>query len=237
MHIAICDDDHSVHAELISYIKSFFSAAVDDLSFDSFMNAEDFLASADKYDIVFMDVYMEAMNGVDAISSLKEEKNTDVVFISTSRDFAVDAFRLHAQHYLLKPLTEEKVHSALSRCLEHLHTAREPMLSFTSSSGIVALPYSRIIFIESINKRVFLHSNGKVYSSYTTLSTLLEELPSDIFMKAQRSFIVNMGHITEFYFDHIILDSGENIMLSRNHQSELKNQYQTFLFQLTRRGR
>ena len=55
-------------------------------------------------------------------------------------------------------------------------------------------------------------------------------------MKAQRSFIVNMNFIELFYFDHIVLANGKDIVLSRSNRTELKNQYQQFLFRLARRG-
>ena len=80
-----------------------------------------------------------------------------------------------------------------------------------------------------------IHTAKRSFQTYMTLNSIFELL-DDSFMKAQRSFIVNMHAIESFYFDHIVLTDGKDIVLSRKNRSDLKKQYQDFLFHAARRG-
>lgn len=108
----------------------------------------------------------------------------------------------------------------------------EPKLNLTVSSCAIQLPYHRIVYLESINKRIQIYTENKVYTVYTTLDALYKELDETIFMRAQRSYIVNMEHIMAFHFDHLILDNDVRIVTSRSQRTLLKQQYQAFLLRL-----
>lgn len=97
-------------------------------------------------------------------------------------------------------------------------------------------PAFTIIYIEVFNKICTIHTEKNSFQTYTSLDALSELLDGDSFMRAQRSFLVNMKYIESFYFDHIVMQSGKEIVLSRNNRAGLKNQYQQFLFHLARRG-
>lgn len=230
MHIAICDDDYTIYTELTSYISVFF-ADCEKVSIDTYASGEQLLAAQKKYDILFIDIYMKELNGIETAEKLKSRNSTCIVFMTTSSDHAVEAFRLNAVHYLVKPIQEKDVYTALERCLNTLSThSRETM-----HCGSLTLPYHRVLYIESANKRVLIHTDAKIYTVYQTLETIYADLSHDTFMRAQRSFIVNMSHITDFYHDHVVLSDGTSITLSRIHQEDLKKQYRQYLFQLTRR--
>ena len=73
------------------------------------------------------------------------------------------------------------------------------------------------------------------FRTYTSLDALFEQL-DDAFLRAQRSYVVNMRFVESFLFDRVILAGGTEIMLSRSNRTELKRQYQSFLFRLARRA-
>ncbi len=235
MNIAICDDDKEIITQIENYIKSYTKNNIFDYSVDAYYSGEDFVNSNKKYDIVFMDIYMKELTGVDALRQTDKDNAKSIVFMTTSKDFAIEAFNLGAVHYLIKPIKEDDVHIALARSINKNKSSIEPMFKASVGSSIVAIPYSKLIYIESLNKRTIIHTSEKNISNYTPLDTIQEELDSNQFMRAQRSFIVNMANISDFHYDYITLDSGEKITLSRNTQSDLKKQYQDYLFNLARR--
>lgn len=93
-----------------------------------------------------------------------------------------------------------------------------------------------IVYIEVLNKICTVHTEKNSFQTYISLDALSELLDGTSFIRAQRSFIVNMKYIESFYFDHIVMQGGKEIVLSRSSRTELKNQYQQFLFHLARRG-
>lgn len=129
MYIALCDDDQTTLKELKSYVSAHFAATAYTVQIDFFSCVEDFLNCRQTYDIVFMDIYYDGMNGMDAVKYMQRTENCQIVFSTASREYAVEAFAVDAAHYLVKPLTQAKVSDALDRCLK-LH---EP--DFRKDSG------------------------------------------------------------------------------------------------------
>ncbi len=183
-----------------------------------------------------MDIYMNGISGIETARDAGLTGQTRFIFTTNSREHALEAFALNAAHYLLKPLTKEAVQEALRRCLPRPGDAESKLLKIKTSLGTVPIPMENILYIEVFNKVCTIHTEKNNFQTYTSLDALFELLDGVSFMKAQRSYIVNMKYIESFYFDHVVLQNGKEIVLSRNSRGELKNQYQQFLFHLARKG-
>ncbi|MGN0320517.1 MAG: LytR/AlgR family response regulator transcription factor [Lachnospira sp.] len=232
MQIAICDDDSSILNQLTSAIEAYGNQHKSTFNITAFTCAEDLLDTKKHFDILFLDIYMDGMTGIEAIRRIEHERIDCVVFLTSSRDYAVDAYQLDAVHYLVKPVTNDDIYEALDRCYFRLRSHDEPVLNI---SGLISIPYKYISYIEASNKRTIIYTDTKEYTTYDTLDKIYSCLDSKIFMRAQRSYIVHMGKIKNFYYDHIVLEDGLIISLSRKQQNMLKQQYKTYLLNLARR--
>lgn len=132
-------------------------------------------------------------------------------------------------------LFQEAIFSKNELQIHDIHIQYFRCLEIKTNQGVVSLPVHQILYIEVFNKVCLVHTKKNTFHTYSSLDSLFELLDSHTFMRAQRSYIVNMNNIESFYFDHIVLSNGKEIMLSRNTRSELKKQYQQFLFRLARR--
>lgn len=237
LNIAICDDDKNDSETLESEIHAFCSGQNLTAKIELFSCGEDFLTGCqhNNYDIVFMDIYLSGITGIDAVTHAHSKNPFQVIFVTTSLEHAIDAFRLNATHYLVKPPTSKDVSEAMERCLARMSIGYSKHLDIKTSSGMVSVPTDNIVYIEVFNKVCLIHTEKNIFQTYSSLDAMFELLDSNTFMRAQRSFIVNMNCIESFYFDHIILSDGKNIVLSRNNRTDLKDQYQQFLFRLARR--
>lgn len=233
MTIAICDDDPAVCDYLTGCIREYdaLHGIGPDMKILCFPRGRDFLKNPHA-DILFTDIYMEDLSGIDMLQSIPPRfRPRYVIVISTSREFAIDAFRLKATHYLIKPLDRKDVFEALDRCMEHQRLS--PQLQLHAASGLISIPMASIIYLESFHKRTLIHTERETISTYDPLQALNEKL-DDRFLQPHRSFIVSMPHIRAFYYDHLILDNDLEIMLSRKKRNELKKQYQDYLCRITR---
>lgn len=79
-----------------------------------------------------------------------------------------------------------------------------------------------------------MHTQDRSFQTYTSLNALFTLLDEDLFLRVQKSFVVNMAFIDSFFYDHIVLKDGTEISISRNKRTELKKQYQDFLFRFVR---
>lgn len=234
MKIALCDDDEQQLNELEMCLRAYEGAHGLNLTITRFSSGEAFLTTSEEFSIVFMDIYLDDSLGTEIIRRL--DKETQVVFITTSQAHAIEAFNLGAVHYLLKPLTQAAVWEAMDRCLARKGGGTESVLQIQTSHGSIPIATTQITYIEVFNKVCVIHTTKQKFQTHTALNTLFNQLDGHQFLRPQRSFVVNMAFISAFLSAKLILKDGTEITLSRNNRAELKAQYQRFLFDLTRRG-
>lgn len=239
LEIALCDDNENDRQTLKSQIDQYMTSHNIIGNISLFSCGEDFLSSEpDKpYDIVFMDIYMKGMNGVDTVLEASSQNTFQLVFITVSQEHAIEAFSLDAAHYLVKPTTENTVEEAMKRCLSRIETNSIKYIDIKTDDGNVSIPTNQIIYIEVYNKTCIIHTKKSNFETKSSLDAIYKLLSDGTFMRAQRSFVVNMRFIDSFSFDHITLHGGTEIVPSRSNWNELKKQYHQFLFQLARKGR
>ncbi|MCM1254486.1 MAG: LytTR family DNA-binding domain-containing protein [Clostridium sp.] len=234
LNIAICDDEKSDREILLSYIHAACTALHIKEQTIVFSSGEDFLDAYKNtpFDIVFMDIYMDGINGMETILDACRTQPCQFVFTTASSEHALEAFSLNAAHYLLKPLNRDLVREALKRCLIRLPQADVKVLEVKTLQGIIPISMDSIIYIEVSNNVCTIHTKKNSVQTYMSLAALYELLDDACFIRVQRSFVVNMHFIDSFFFDHIVLQNGKEITLSRLNRADLKQQYQQFLFRL-----
>ena len=138
----------------------------------------------------------------------------DIIFMSTTPDFAVDSFDVSPLHYLLKPIEEEKLKMALARFLDR---NRPGSLSFSSPRGILRILLADILYFEIYGHEILIHQAGGNCDTCTgTLKELETALPARIFVRPHRSYLVNLDHVAAISRYRIRLDDGEFIPISKN---------------------
>ena len=134
MKIAIVDDMHRDRICLASYIKKYFSTRNVPYEIVEFSSGEEFLDHfvKDAYDLVFMDIYMKQKNGMEAAKEVyQKDPKVSIVFQSTSDEFGVASYAVHALYYLLKPYSEEEFIQAMDK-YQKQKGFEEPVLEIVS---------------------------------------------------------------------------------------------------------
>lgn len=204
LHIAVVDDDYRVLAEITEIIRMYYKETEYE-QFD-FSNGLEFVHSLEqyRYDIVFMDIEMEFMNGAEAIKRLREkdkQESTYVIFISSHTDHLIPLFSLHPYDYLVKPFDKSKVMEILSKITEEVQDDYN-VITLTVNRKTESFPVSDIMVIESMGHflKIAMKSQTDDLICYMKLSQLekkLGELSSD-FLRIHVSFLVNRRYITKY---------------------------------------
>lgn len=238
MQIALCDDTADILDSLKSYLRNYCFNKQIQVTIDFFSSGEDLLSRNKQYDILFMDIFMDGIKGTEAVEHYKQSKNGLVVFITTSTDFALEAFGLGAVHYLVKPLTQDAVDEAMNRCLANveLRLKLSKFIEVKTSKGMVSIPINSIIYMEVFNRTSIIHTKTGDYKTNSSLDSLFETVDESSFMRAQRSYAVNMNFIEKTFHDRIVIKGNIEIVLSRKNRDKLRQQYQQFLYALARSG-
>lgn len=233
MRIAICDDSPEQLEQLHKMILSWENRP-GDLSVFCCSNGDALLKAhgAAPFDIIFLDVIMPLLNGMETAKELRQsDRHVKLVFLTSSADYAVEAFSVKASNYLLKPTDGQALYSCLDELSEELNASAKK-ISVKGIHSLHRVAVADIEYIESQNKRIlFVLSGGESILSAEPLYTYEEKLSlDDGFFKCSRSFIVNIHRIDTFTSKEIRTQSGARIPISRSCHREFENAYFSVLF-------
>lgn len=235
MHIAIVDDIAQDRKALIELLKQFFSSCCLPLKYDDFSDAESFLKqfSRDSYDLIFLDIFMPGMNGMDAARSLyQKDSGCRIIFLTTSPDYAIQGYEVRAFRYLIKPLNSAVLFPLLQECLQ-LSAQYRRRLSVYVNREPVEIPFSHIRYAATSGRNIELHLINQVMtlSSHQPFAQTLAPLLEDgRFVGCNRGIIVNLEHVDRLMKESFLMISGDHVPISRREYPQAKKRYFDFSF-------
>ena len=216
IRVALCDDEETVREYLGRLLEEWKERQNDQLQIEYFESAESFLFQYEedkRWQFLILDIEMGKMNGVELAKKVREHnKEVQILFVTGYMDYISDGYEVEALHYLLKPVTKEKLFSVLDRARERMKKS-EKALFLQGSDETVRIPYYEIRYVEVQHNYVTIHA-AEDYTVKKTLSELEEEL-GDGFFRTGRSFLVNLKCVKRITKKEVSLKDGMVIPLSR----------------------
>lgn len=235
MYIAVCDDQVEELNEIDALLHAWETERNIPLRRRSFQSVMELLEEAprEKFTLYLLDVLMPGMNGMNAAHEIRSfDCAADMVFLTSSPEFACESYRVQALDYLLKPVDKGMLFRLLDRLYSQEQRPQEALVLKTSTT-ILRIPFSGLSFVEVIGKRLYFNMVGgdvrKVAGSLKDYEELLLARPE--FMRVHRSYIVNMLQAEEFSSSHIRTFSGKDIPVSRLLYPQLQKDYMSLLFE------
>lgn len=231
MNVLICDDRQEDAKQLDALLRdSGFS--VETQVFGNGHDALDFVHTGAAVDVCILDIVMPEMSGVVLADRLREDGFTgEIVFLSTSNEYASEAFNVEAFGYLIKPPTPESVSKILSKLLHH-HNRTDMASVHVKVAGIMKKILHRdISHVEVIKHKVFFRlTDGSEVETYATFTELAPKLLSDArFIRCHRSYIVNMDDVAAMSERETVLRGGRKIPITRTYR-EIADEYYKWEF-------
>jgi DNA-binding LytR/AlgR family response regulator len=190
---------------------------------------------ADKPDLVFLDVDMDGMNGIELGEKIKAlYENTAIIYITGYEKYAFEAFRLRAFHYLLKPVTVKQFRQVLSEALVYIQKENagkaEKTFSVQNKGELLNLPYRDICYFEKVGHQIKIHALSREVYYYDNLGRLLAKLDGDAFVQCHQGYIANADKIRAFRDKTLFLDGSIQIPVSRTFSEQVKEVLKKKLF-------
>lgn len=180
-------------------------------------------------DLVFLDVEMPGITGIDLLKSLK--KAPAIIITTAYRDFALDAYELDAIDYLLKPIAFDRFFKSVSKYYQwhsseksevkvssDQRVTQDPFIYVRSDRKIVKVLMERIHFIESLKDYIKIHTEEGMIITKEKISLLEKKLPDALFIRTHRSFLVSVNHIKSFNAE-IIEVGNQEIPIGRTYKN------------------
>ena len=200
------------------------------------------LVRAAKPQVVFLDVHMPGMDGLDIAAELSRGKDAPpphIIFTTAHDQYALRAFEVHAVDYLLKPFSRERLSSAIERARKQINTQQTSGQHSSSSPGryasrivfksrgrIVFLPLSDIRWISAEENYVRIRTATETHLLRETMARLQEKLDPEVFLRIHRSSIVNLQFVKEVRTEadgeySVVLLNGEKVSMSRSYRARI----------------
>lgn len=230
MNVAICDDNIQDIAQIRTLLGEHFHINGYDAAIHTYTSGESLLAAftAQTFDAVFLDIYMNGMSGIKTAEKLRE-KNPDfaLVFITVSRDHALESYSCRACAYVLKPISYSEINNAFLQC-RHIFIKNGRFIEIISDRRKVRVPLAKIVFIEVYGKQILIHTTDRIIKTTTPLDHL-EQLLNSTFLRCHRSYIVNLNHTEAILTNDFRMNNGRLVPMRQRGRSELRDTYAQFL--------
>ena len=238
MRIAIADDSR----DDIEHLKSELSKGLAEYGysneiFEVYDSGEALVGKfeAGRYDLVFLDIYMSGMNGIDAAKEIRrKDKDVRLIFSTSSNDFAAHSYQLSADYYILKPYTGEDVRRML-HLINLDKFEEERMVEFPDKSRC---RLHDILYSEYSNHKITIHlEDGDelyVWMSHAELEQLLENKGD--FFTCTKGIVINLEKVVSFTEDSVKLNNGSLVPVSRARRSELRKVHADYIMRKLHKG-
>ncbi len=228
MKIAICDDEKIYIEKIKSIVESFFSSKNIDCSIECFSCGEDLVAFDDVFDIVFLDIEMKSLNGIETARYLNNKSNHTKIFIFTSHNQYLDAaMDLNVFRYIDKNSNTERIVAGIQKALENLQLC--DIVITTKDNENIIVSKNDIIYVEVKYKKVYVQTVKDKYVTRQKMEYFKERLETGYFAVPHNSFIVNMNHIKNFKRESLLLTGGHSISVASRKQASFKKQFMAFI--------
>lgn len=239
VQIALCDDE-TAELEKTERLLGIYEQKYPDSDFviQRFEDTDELLCMVKESnylpDLVFLDIYMPGKRGentplgIEAAKELREiGSEAKFIFLTNSREHALEAFNVEASGYLVKPVSKEKLCSKLDGLLEKIEQQRRKCILLRKAEKIIKVPLNDVVYCEAQKKRQYIYlADGTELIQNLTLEKIYNMCSvCQEFVRVGSSYIVNLEHIDSLNAQEMELDTGQKIYLPRGAYRCLREQY------------
>ena len=238
MKIVICDDSIEdlikIEKLLRKYMGSYTNTEIEVEKYSNPSQLYNKICGKELADIYILDMLMDEKSGIDIGNrNRKADSKNVIIYVTSSDEFALDAYRVQAARYLLKPIKEEEFFEALDYALASTEIKNGPLYLVKTKGGFVSIPYSKIEYIENASRVLDIHltdgENIKSIFIRKSFDTEIEELLNDkSFLQVHKSFVINLKHVKRLTMNNVVMESGKSIPVSKARSAGAKKEYLIF---------
>ena len=230
MNIAICDDE-SIHRDNLMAALSVCGTLPKEAIITEFSDGKSLLDGhvTCSQDIVFLDIEMEGMSGLEAGQKLRDiDRNVIIIYLTGYKKYVFKSFRIEPFDYILKPIKNEKICEVLTRAIKK-HREQFYIVDFTWYDKSYTLKACDIVHIESDLRHVTFVTDNNKYKSVGKLDDYEQRLSPYGFLRCHQSYLINMNYIKSIESKSIITTLGGEIDMSARRKQDCLNAFNEFI--------
>ncbi len=228
LKIAVCEDEQVIRESIAEKINIRYPNS----QIVQYEKGTQLLQEADEIDIVFLDIHLEDLNGLEVARKIREkDRDITIIFITAYDEYVYDAFDVRAFQYLVKPIDSMKFHKVLQSAVENIHVKsrkEEPFTMIKKGHSTFKIYHHQIYYAEVFGRKIKLHTGDGIQEFNGKLADLEEGMGSD-FYRIHRSYLVNLNHISSYDATKVILDQGQQLVIAQKKYADFVRAYLQFM--------
>ena len=216
IRIAICDDEKHMSDHIRAMASDFFRKKNREIQLRTFLSGEELLNYDGQIDILFLDIQMNGVDGLETARKLRAGKFRGfLIFITVLKEMVFQSFEVQAYDYLVKPVDEKQFERTMERLYTSMQNASEDSLLVQQGYEGRIVPKDEIVFFEVIDRKIYLNlASGEIIDYYERIENLETKLDGHFF-RCHRSYLINLKHLKGYKNGTAYMDNGKEVPVSR----------------------
>ncbi len=227
LSIAICDDEKIICSQLENILDEIGKDIDQEIETEVYYSGEELcesFISDNHYDLIFLDIELPQINGIEVGKKIRDELNnelTQIVYISCKESYAVELFDVRPLNFLVKPFSKEKLIAVMLTAVKLLDKENN-FFEYKNSNVTFSVPVSDILYFESHGRKVNIVLSDETKSFYGKLSLVEEQITNRDFIMIHKSYLINFNHVTEYTYEYVKMSNGQVLTISQNNRKAVR---------------
>lgn len=219
--IGICDDEKHMSDHIRAMTSDFFRKKNREIHLRTFLSGEELLNYNGQIDILFLDIQMKGMDGIETARKLRADKFRGfLVFITVLKEMVFQSFEVQAYDYLVKPVDKKQFEKTMERIYTSMQNASEDSLLVQKGYEGRIILKDEIVFGEIMDRKIYLNlTSGEVVDYYERIENLEIKLGGRFF-RCHRSYLINLKHLKGYKNGTAYMDNDKEVPVSRLRSKE-----------------
>lgn len=238
INIAICDDSLTDRINLYEQVNNYFSKTGESFVTESYDCGKPFLEACKhkQFDLIFLDIILGDVSGITVAEKIRfNNSKVCIIFISSSREFAVEGYNVNALSYLVKPFSDKQLLSILDKFLASFTADDEKNIHIRSEGVNIRIPIDKILYIESRDKKLFFYLTDSTtldtYAKLDDYNLMMNQFPN--FLRCHKSYLINMDQVKEIRDNKFFMKNNSVIPVPKDTIALKKKAYYDYIIDKT----
>ena len=217
IRVGVVEDDPASCQRVLDYLNQYHSETGTEFMISVFDDGEQIVEKyTPMYDILFLDIEMQHMDGMAAARRIRERDNTAViVFITAAPQYAINGYEVQALSYLLKPVPYFAFRQELKRSIDMVRRRGSESLLIEAGGRQMRVELADVLYLESIRHTIIVHTLSGKLSVSGTLKDFEERLAGQDFFRSNSCYLVNLRHVVGVEGQDCVMSNEELLRVSR----------------------
>lgn len=231
--VGVCDDSIVFTEEINRMLCEYEKKSRRELSVHLFNSAEELirgLAEGESMELLFLDIEMEGMDGIELGKKLREqERQMLIVYVSGYDQYLRQLFEIEPFRFCSKPLEKEQLFEVMDKAVRRILSRSRETFRFQYGKNVVNLLCSDILYLESSGRKVIVHTSGGNYEYYDKLDNAQKDLEGRHFVRIHKAYLINMDQVEAFQYEKVALRDGTVLNISEKNRVRVRSLFWDYL--------